>query len=195
MSHDRLKEILYGMKKRCYNPNSSSYSNYGGRGIEICDEWLNDTNSFVTWALGNGYNENLTIERIDNNGNYEPSNCKWITRVEQANNKRNNVHVQIDGQEVNLSELAKALGLAGATIYTRYYSGLRGIELIRLSDKRKKQESLVDISGEIYNLRELSEVSGIKYSTIKGRYLQGDRGERLIRPLEKNKARIKKCNS
>ena len=76
------------MKTRCYNPKFIYYNNYGGRGIKICDEWLNDFGKFYDWTINNGYKEGLTIDRINNDGNYEPSNCRWITRAEQNRNQR-----------------------------------------------------------------------------------------------------------
>ena len=86
--NDRLRRIYAGMKNRCYYPNSSNYQFWGERGIRICDEWLNNPHKFYLWAISNGYQENLTIDRIDNDKNYEPSNCRWVTMEEQRKNKR-----------------------------------------------------------------------------------------------------------
>lgn len=72
------------MKTRCYNKNSLEYSNYGGRGITVCKEWKDDFKSFYDWAMSHGYKEGLTIDRIDNNGNYEPNNCQWLTKSENV---------------------------------------------------------------------------------------------------------------
>lgn len=85
---DRLRRIYAGMIQRCYNPNSSGYENYGGRGITICPEWLNDREKFIEWALSHGYANDLSIDRVNVNGNYEPSNCRWATDEVQLENRR-----------------------------------------------------------------------------------------------------------
>lgn len=87
-SNTKLYKVWQGMKTRCYNPKFIYYRNYGGRGITICDEWLNNFKNFYNWAINNGYKEGLTIDRINNDGIYEPSNCRWITRAEQNRNQR-----------------------------------------------------------------------------------------------------------
>lgn len=92
------------IKARCYNINTRNYNDYGGRGIIMCDEWSHSFESFRDWALANGYTDELTIDRIDVNGNYEPSNCRWATNQEQANNKRNNIVVEIDGERKTLKQ-------------------------------------------------------------------------------------------
>jgi hypothetical protein len=110
------------IKSRCYNKNTPSYKNYGGRGIKMCDEWL-DFWSFREWAYLNGYSEGLTLERIDVNGNYEPSNCKWIPMEEQANNKRNNSFIEYGGKKQTLSQWSKELGVGKEVLSYRYRAG------------------------------------------------------------------------
>lgn len=89
-SYSRLYRIFAAMKTRCYNTHSTSYNNYGGRGIKIDKDWMNDFQSFYDWSIANNYEENLSIDRIDVNGNYEPKNCRWVDNKTQSRNRRNN---------------------------------------------------------------------------------------------------------
>lgn len=119
MSKSRLYGIWCGIKDRCNNPQSDSYSNYGKRGIGICVEWDNDFNSFMEWSLNNGYLDNLTIDRIDNNKGYEPNNCRWTTSKEQGRNKRNNILIFYKGKRQNLSAWCEELNLNYDTVWAR----------------------------------------------------------------------------
>lgn len=105
-----IYNIWQNMKKRCYNKNCKSYKDYGARGIKICDEWLNIIN-FHNWAITNGYKKGLSIERVDVNGNYEPSNCTWIPLEEQARNKRSNHLITCNGETHCIAEWAEILGI------------------------------------------------------------------------------------
>lgn len=121
--HSRLFNIYNNMKARCYNNKSINYERYGGRGIRVCDDWLNDGINFYRWALQNGYNDKLSLDRIDNNGNYEPSNCRWATIMEQASNKRNNINYTLFGITKCLAEWSRFSGLCEETIQQRIDRG------------------------------------------------------------------------
>lgn len=127
----RLYRIWGGMKARCYRKTHVWYKRYGGRGIVICDEWRDNFQAFYNWAMANGYRDDLSIDRIDVNGNYSPDNCKWSTEVEQKNNRSNNQTVEINGRTQTLAEWATEAGLKYTTVYRRYKHGDRGSALIR----------------------------------------------------------------
>ena len=118
MSGSRLYHVWAGMKDRCLNEKDVSYKNYGGRGIKLCNEWM-DFETFQKWALANGYSDKLTIDRIDVNGNYCPENCRWATWKEQANNKRNNHFIEFDGRRQTLSQWAKEIGIDCTSLLER----------------------------------------------------------------------------
>ena len=107
------------MKHRCSNP---KIKNYGGRGIKVCEEWQT-FKPFEEWSLSNGYREGLSIDRIDNDGNYEPSNCRWADKTTQENNRSNNVCLEYKGEKRTISEWARIYGLNPWTLNTRIRSG------------------------------------------------------------------------
>ena len=115
----RLYSIHQSMKTRCNYPAANRYHIYGGRGIKICDEWEKEFKSFYDWALANGYNKNLTLDRINVNGNYEPSNCRWATAKEQGNNTRFNHLLTYKGETHNISEWSEITGLSRMCIQLR----------------------------------------------------------------------------
>ena len=118
----RLCSIYHGIKVRCYRKTSVEYERYGGRGITMCDEWLDKNNgllNFYNWAMANGYADNLTIDRIDNNGNYEPSNCRWATNLQQQNNTRLNHKYEYNGGYLTAPELSRLSGINLSTLRHR----------------------------------------------------------------------------
>lgn len=123
LANTKLYKSWQRMKVRCYNKNYSHYKDYGGRGIVVCDEWLHDVVSFYNWAIDNGYQEGLTLDRIDVNGNYEPGNCRWITNDEQQNNRRNNIKITYNGKTQTITQWANELGIKRDLIERRYHRG------------------------------------------------------------------------
>ena len=115
-SGTRLYRIWKSMRTRCHDQNCLAYKNYGGRGINICDEW-NDFTQFRLWAESNGYNSTLTLDRIDNNGNYAPDNCRWVDKIVQANNRRNSIKLIYGGSYYTPMELSRLTGISVNTIY------------------------------------------------------------------------------
>ena len=111
------------MKKRCSLESSASYKHYGKRGISVCDEWKESFESFYEWSINNGYNDLLSIDRIDTSGCYEPQNCRWTTMREQQNNRRNNLLLELDGEVHSASEWARISGLKYTTLMRRIERG------------------------------------------------------------------------
>ena len=110
------------MKSRCSDPSSTGYKNYGARGIQVCQDW-NSFQNFKEWALNNGYSENLTLDRIDSNGHYEPSNCRWTDFKTQQNNRTNNHIIEFNGEKKTLQEWSEVYNIKWTTLYKRLQSG------------------------------------------------------------------------
>ena len=119
LSKHPLYRIFRKMVERCENQNCKSYKDYGGRGIKICDEWRTDFFSFYAWANANGYEAGLSIERINNDGNYEPSNCRWATKIEQNTNRRTSRFIEYGGMICTLSEWSRITNIPAWKISDR----------------------------------------------------------------------------
>mgnify|MGYP000781233754 FL=1 len=123
MAKSRIWNIWTGMRDRCSRPNNKNYQRYGGRGICVCPEWDSDFQNFYDWSMENGYSDDLTIDRIDNDGNYEPSNCRWVTRKEQTRNRSIT-------KTIPLARIAEIDGITYQAAYDKYVrcnvSNLRG---------------------------------------------------------------------
>ena len=164
----RLKSIYNGMRLRCYNENSVNYKYYGGKGVTICDEWLLSFENFFDWAINNGYNENLTIDRIDSEKEYSPDNCKWSTKKEQAYNRSMSVKLTLNGRTMYMTEWAEELGIDKKTLSWRYRNGWSDEEILS-----NKKDIILEYNGECKNLLEWSKQTGIKKSTLWDRYNKG----------------------
>lgn len=119
LSGHRLYKIWTDMKKRCSNPSCKSFDNYGGRGIKVCLAWENHFQLFYTWSLLNGYRDDLSLDRIDVNGDYHPDNCRWVDRVTQANNCRTNHYLTFDGRTQSVAQWARELGVSDSLLRQR----------------------------------------------------------------------------
>lgn len=143
MSKKRVYKCYKLMKNRCYNTHNKRFYLYGGRGITVCDEWLGEQGStkFINWALNNGYKDDLTLDRIDNNKGYSPENCRWATRKEQSNNLRCNKHYEYKGKIYTLSQLCDFLQLNYEFIYSRIRLGwdiVKAVETPKIEYKKRE---------------------------------------------------------
>lgn len=163
MTGTRIYNIWKDMKKRCYCKSRKDYSRYGGRGITVCKEWQ-EFIPFYNWAMNNGYTDNLTIDRIDVNGNYEPSNCRWVTTKEQANNKRNNHFVAFNGETMTIAQCGKKIGMCENTIRKRIKS--EHFTETEVFSKPLQQTHYITYNGETKSLKQWAKCKGISYSTL-----------------------------
>ena len=130
----RIGRIFYGMKQRCYNSSERSYRWYGARGIKICDEWLRNPMAFEEWSLDNGYSDELTIDRINEDEDYSPDNCRWVSPIDNSKYKSTTSLIDVDGEVHTGREWADVLGIGTNTIntYIRKYGLKNTIQFIRL---------------------------------------------------------------
>lgn len=133
----KIANAFRQMKHRCYNPKCKAYKNYGARGIKICQEWLDDFSKFYKWSIENGYNESLSIDRIDVNGNYDPNNCRWVTNLQQQNNKRNNKYIEFNGEKHTYAEWGRILNIPASTIAGRVRNGCTIEKILNNNYKQK----------------------------------------------------------
>ena len=167
----RLKSIYNGMRLRCYNENNVNYKYYGGKGVTICDEWLLSFENFFDWAINNGYNENLTIDRIDSEKEYSPDNCKWSTKKEQAYNRSISVKLTLNGRTMYMTEWAEELEIDKKILSWRYNNGWSDEEI--LTRPRDYKENKLTLNEETHSMSEWSRITGIKVATISYRIKKG----------------------
>lgn len=183
-SGTRIMKIFYGMKKRCYNTNSSAYKNYGGRGIKICDEWLNNTQNFYDWAIKNGYKDNLSIDRIDVNGNYEPNNCRWANKKVQANNTRLNHLITYNGETKNITQWAKELNISPKILNDRIVKCKLPLE-VAMKPIKNLRLNIIEYNGEKRTLTEWAKKLNINRATLSDRIHSGWSVEKAFKTNKK----------
>lgn len=154
----RLRGILNGMIQRCENKNRKAYAAYGGKGIKVCPEWRNDFWSFYNWAMNNGYEEKLTIDRIDGQGDYCPENCRWATMVQQNNNRKDNRRITYNGETHTISEWSRLTGINKGTIKDRLNAGWPDNEALGDPHKRRPHKS---VSATWFNKKTIAYKDGV----------------------------------
>ena len=172
------KSFLYstwiGIRQRCNNPNNSSYKNYGGRGVSICKEWNDDFLAFQKWSKENGAQVGLQIDRIDVNGNYEPSNCRWVDTITQANNKRSNRVIEYRGEKHTVMEWSRKTGVKESVIRSRIdkYGCTIG-QALGYEEYDGSPDHIIEYNGERHNITEWAYITGINKGTISSRLRYG----------------------
>lgn len=164
----RLYRIYNHMKSRCYNPNSTQYKWYGERGITICDEWLRSYDLFEKWAFTHGYRDDLTIDRIDVNKGYSPDNCRWVSKKEQSNNKRNNIVIMYKDKAKTLKQWCEELGRSYKTVWHRIHDLHWSVERA-LETKEKASYNLIEYKGQKKLLTIWCKELGLKLSKVYAR--------------------------
>lgn len=173
-----------GIKARCNNPNEDSYQRYGGRGIRVCDKWMHSYEQFLN-DMGRAPSKDFSIERIDRDGNYEPSNCKWATDIEQANNKSINRIIEFKGKSMTVSQWARCLGIDAKLITKRMF---RGWSFEKAVTKRKRCPLLIRLNGESKTVAEWAINTGISESLIRKRLRLGLSAKEVLGTKNTNNA-------
>lgn len=181
-NRNALYVVWWNMINRCYSRDSERYERYGGRGIAVCDEWLNDFKAFQEWALSTGYSDGLTIDRIDNDGNYEPGNCRWATVKEQANNRSSNRICSYKGFTGTMSEVCEKFGFDYGLINARIQKGWS--EEDAFSTPRgaptAKKNHMITFRGKTQTVSEWTKELGFKKNTLSERLRNGYSIERAL---------------
>lgn len=163
-SKERLFGIWKGILQRCTEPNFHHYRYYGGRGIVVCEDWMS-FQCFRDWSLSSGYSDDLAIDRIDNDGDYTPQNCRWVTTKEQARNTTRNTFITFQGKTLCLAEWAERLGISASAISKRIGRGW-SVEKALTDPLRGNNERLLTHEGSTRSIADWSRFLGINYQTL-----------------------------
>lgn len=190
--HRRLYGVWDGMKRRCYDKKHDHFKAYGGRGIKVCDEWKSNFKTFAEWALENGYDETApygecTLDRIDVNGNYEPSNCRFVSLKEQNRNRRDNKYVEVNGRKVLVMNLCKEVGLDYHTLQMRLIRGWSIEKAINTPLQKQKSSKHREKPHQKHIDKPRQKRRGkpdYKSIVMPKRTIEGRKMERLMKPSE-----------
>lgn len=189
------KKLIYkryiDIKTRCYNQKYKRFNDYGGRGIMMCDEWNRNFNNFYDWSINNGFSPELSIDRIDNNGNYCPSNCRWVDAKTQGNNRRTNIFISHNGETHTVAEWSDITGIPSNVIRKRYFvSGWDADRTLNESvhNKSVKEPETITYNGKTQTVLEWAKETGINRNTIRSRLRSGKSiEEALTIPVDNEK--------
>lgn len=172
-SNSRIYHIFRDMHRRCENSQRPSYKRYGGRGITVCDEWNKENGfcNFYDWSMTNGYADELTIDRIDNDKGYSPDNCRWVDYVTQANNTSWNKHIEYNNETHTMAEWGRIRSLRPSTIKNRLNHGWSVSEALGFDEHvtHHKDEVLYTINGETHNIRDWCRIQNLSVDTVRYR--------------------------
>lgn len=146
LSDHPLLRVWDGIIQRCTNPNANGYKNYGGRGVSICNEWRNDFKMFHDWAIENGWQKGLQIDRINNDDGYYPENCRCVTRLVNTRNKRTNVNITFNGETKCITDWAKSIGISYAALKVRVFKNKWPLEVALTKPKCTRHADRVKVS-------------------------------------------------
>lgn len=175
LSKHKLYRKFMKMIARCENPNNPSYKDYGARGITICKEWREDFMKFYEWSINNGYSEDLSIDRIDNDKGYSPDNCRWTTKLRQNNNRRTSRYLEYDGKRMTIADWGRETGihqsLIGVRINKLHWSVEKALTTPPINRPRKDKK--LTLNGEQHTLEEWAEIINIDKKTLQERRDRG----------------------
>ena len=165
----RLSSIYHNMKTRCTNPNYDKYSYYGGKGISICKEWYDSYEAFEKWAIENGYDDAMTIDRIDVDGDYTPENCRWVSRKAQANNRTNNHLLTYRNKTMTIAEWSEETNISESAIRQRISAGWSVDKALTEPVHKTNGNRFITYNNKTQRLHEWAKELGIKYNTLQSR--------------------------
>ena len=171
--YTRLGRIYHNMKTRCTNLNYDKYKWYGGKGISICDEWMNSYDVFEEWAMSHGYTDKLTLDRIDTNKNYCPENCRWVDRKTQANNRTSNRVITYNGQTKTLQEWAEITGINYNTLSNRFKAGWSADEALTKPIDTRFLATPITYNGRTMSGTAWSHLLGLSDNAVRNRLMRG----------------------